>query len=155
MAVFIQNDHPNLPVTPDVISDHGEKLLSIANKKHYELSILLTTDIKIQEINKLWRRKDKSTNVLSFPQNDDSSEINPSLGDIIISIDTGLREAKQKEVTIQSQLLILLIHGFVHLLGYDHERSQQEREKSQLLETEYLKQCQEYQDIKAKPLTTL
>jgi pyridoxine 5-phosphate synthase len=92
-----------------------------------ELSILLVDDKRMAELNIAYRRKKGATNVLSFPI---SEEMNFSgqeqLGDIVISVDTARKEAGLKGVTCHQRIERLLIHGFVHLLGYDHERSEQE-----------------------------
>ncbi|MEP3198481.1 MAG: rRNA maturation RNase YbeY [Lentilitoribacter sp.] len=87
-----------------------------------ELSLLLTDDASIQEINSKWRRQDKATNVLSFP----TKEIEvgetplPLLGDIIFAHETILREAGELTKSFEEHLTHLFIHGFLHLLGYDH-----------------------------------
>jgi probable rRNA maturation factor len=87
-----------------------------------ELSLLLTNDASIKEINSKWRRQDKATNVLSFP----TKEIEvgetplPLLGDIIFAHETILREAEELTKSFEEHLTHLFIHGFLHLLGYDH-----------------------------------
>ena len=87
------------------------------------LSILLVDDQEISHLNKQYRQKKGPTNVLSFPLSESSLK---ELGDIVISLDTAQREAKAKRVTLHSHLTWLITHGFLHLLGYDHERSEQE-----------------------------
>ena len=85
---------------------------------HSELSVLLTTDREIQKLNREYRKKDKPTDVLSFPTDDESQLI---VGDVVISIPTLLRQAKEYDVTPREEFLRLLIHGTLHLLGHDHE----------------------------------
>ena len=89
-----------------------------------EVSIVFTDDREIHDLNRSYRGKDKPTDVLSFSQLENSDEIAPSssLGDIVISLDTTLRQAKEYRVTPDTELLRLLIHGLLHLLGYDHEK---------------------------------
>src|SRR5262245_10816607 len=92
-----------------------------------EVSILITSDAKIRKINREWRHKDKATDVLSFPLLEEG-EIRALgkmarkkkisewyLGDIVISVDTALRQAKQKKISLREELAILLVHGFLHL----------------------------------------
>lgn len=91
----------------------------------YEISILLTNDKEIQKLNNQWRGKDKATNVLSFPQLSDLEEIPKNafplhLGDIVFSYETILDEAKAQDKQFKNHFLHLLIHGILHLLGYDH-----------------------------------
>jgi probable rRNA maturation factor len=99
-----------------------------------ELSILLTSDEGIRTLNRRWRAKDKATDVLSFPlfdleslralgrQAGKGAELPPwELGDIVISVDTAKRQAKDHGLTLRQELDLLLVHGILHLLGFDHE----------------------------------
>ena len=83
-----------------------------------EISLLLCADEKIKELNRNWRGIDKPTNVLSFPQGDVAHLA--MLGDIAISFDTIHREAKAEGKTLQDHYTHMVIHGFLHLLGFDH-----------------------------------
>jgi probable rRNA maturation factor len=88
-----------------------------------ELSVLFTDDAQIQRINMQWRGKDKPTNVLSFPSAPVSAggPLPPILGDIVLAAETVAREAHQEGKPLADHLTHLLIHGFLHLAGYDHE----------------------------------
>jgi probable rRNA maturation factor len=96
--------------------------------KPYEVSLTLCDDTSIQNINKEWRDKDKATNVLSFPQFDDFLEetgmipdgVNVPIGDIFIAYDTVKQESVTQDKTFKDHALHMFIHGFLHLLGYDH-----------------------------------
>ena len=82
------------------------------------------TDQTIHELNRQYRNKDRPTDVLSFPLAD---EVCPTLlGDVVISIDTARRQARQRKRAFADELRALLIHGILHLLGYDHEVSEGE-----------------------------
>lgn len=87
-----------------------------------ELSVLLTDDASIKEINSEWRKQDKATNVLSFPTKELSVGDTPLplLGDIIFAHETILREAEELTKSFEEHFTHLFIHGFLHLLGYDH-----------------------------------
>lgn len=87
-----------------------------------ELSVLLTDDASIKEINSEWRKQDKATNVLSFPTKELSVGDTPLplLGDIIFAYETILRESEELTKSFEEHLTHLFIHGFLHLLGYDH-----------------------------------
>lgn len=99
---------------------------------------MLVSDSAIRRLNRDFRAKDKATDVLSFPQLDASGEVPLSaksiaskappsmLGDVVISIDTARRQARELDQSIAHRLRTLLIHGLLHLLGYDHERSKAE-----------------------------
>lgn len=83
-----------------------------------EMSVVLCTDKYIQDLNKQWRDKDAATDVLSFPQNDPDSVL---LGDVVISVETASEQAKKRAIDLKDEIRILLVHGTLHLLGYDHE----------------------------------
>jgi probable rRNA maturation factor len=93
-----------------------------------ELSILFTNDRAMRELNAKWRRKDKPTNVLSFPQASGAM-----LGDIVLAAETLAREAALADKPLEDHMAHLIIHGFLHLLGYDHE-DEAEAEKMEQLE---------------------
>lgn len=88
-----------------------------------ELSFVLAGDSTLQSLNKQWREKDKPTNVLSFPGEDISVGESASLmlGDIVISLETTKREAALENKVFEDHLSHLVVHGFLHLFGYDHE----------------------------------
>jgi probable rRNA maturation factor len=93
-----------------------------------EISVRLTDDAEVHALNRQWRDKDKPTNVLSFPMvqpdlisvigNADDGEL--LLGDIVLARETCLREAAEKSVTAAEHCSHLVVHGMLHLLGYDH-----------------------------------
>lgn len=88
-----------------------------------ELSIVFTDDNDIRELNKAYRDKDKPTDVLSFSQLEGGNQIasNTLLGDIVISLDTAQSQATELGVSFNQELVRLIIHGILHLFGYDHE----------------------------------
>jgi probable rRNA maturation factor len=85
-----------------------------------ELSILLTDDAEQRELNGQWRGKDTATNVLSFPQIEPFGPVTGLLGDITLARETLIREAKEQGVTFEAHFTHLVVHGFLHILGYDH-----------------------------------
>lgn len=87
------------------------------------LSVLLTGDVEIHQLNLHYRGKDKPTDVLSYAAGDNSfPDPDPTLGDLVISFETARKQAKEYGVTVERELLRLLIHGILHLIGYDHEK---------------------------------
>jgi probable rRNA maturation factor len=100
----------------------------VKSERPIELSIRLATDGEVKELNARWRGKDKPTNVLSFPQcaPEELSRIAPAgpevmLGDIVLARGVCEREAQEKGVSLEEHATHLLIHGTLHLLGYDHQ----------------------------------
>jgi probable rRNA maturation factor len=116
-----------------------KKLLEDLACDKLELSILFTDDKRIAELNKQYRGKDKPTNVLAFPMDEDPTDVETGmLGDVVISVDTALREAAGTGETPGETVYRLVVHGLLHLLGYDHERSPRDekimfREQARLL----------------------
>ena len=104
-----------------------------------ELSLVFTDDASIREINAEWRSQDKATNVLSFPAFplQPGGKPGPMLGDIIIARETVEREAIDLEKSFDDHLTHLMVHGFLHLFGYDHMNNR-EAERMEGLETRIL-----------------
>lgn len=86
-----------------------------------EISILLTDDAKIRELNRTYRRKDQPTNVLSFPSEDKTESGTRFYGDVALAFETLNREALEEGKRIDAHLTHLVVHGVLHLLGFDHE----------------------------------
>ncbi len=92
-----------------------------------ELSISIVGDLEIAKLNKKYLNRDGPTNVIAFPmQEGDFSTINSNLlGDVVISIDTAKKEAELAEITTKERFYQLLVHGILHLFGYDHGESEE------------------------------
>ena len=92
------------------------------------LSVLIVDDREIQKINRDYLGKDSPTNVISFAmQEGEGQGVQPHLlGDVVISAETAARDANEAQVSFDSELYFLLLHGILHLLGYDHERGTEE-----------------------------
>lgn len=86
-------------------------------------SVAFVSDRRMKELNKLFRGKDSTTDVLSFPHEADEFETHEEhfLGDIVISVEQAARQAKENELTLDNEIKQLMLHGVLHLCGYDHE----------------------------------
>ncbi|QFU14927.1 rRNA maturation RNase YbeY [Microvirga thermotolerans] len=103
-----------------------------------EASVMLTDDAAIRELNREWRGKDKPTNVLSFPAPEQPGIEGPRhLGDIALAYETLVREAEEESKTLADHFAHLIVHGVLHLLGYDHE-VEEEAEAMEALEVKAL-----------------
>lgn len=134
---------PGQPIKVRKFIHLANQLLKECGVNDHTLSVLLVHDEEIAQINSQYRNKNQPTNVLSFPFADgaDASLAGlpiKELGDIIISVDTALREAILYRQPFGERMAWLLIHGLLHLLGYDHERSPNEEQKMQAKEQELL-----------------
>jgi len=94
-----------------------------------ELSIVLTGDERIQELNRAYRDQDKPTDVLAFSQLEGELADGASalLGDVIVSVPTALHQARSRKVDLTSELTMLLAHGLLHLVGWDHDTPAKDR----------------------------
>lgn len=102
----------------------ARRILSASGCPDAELSVLIVDDDEIRIINRDYLGRDKTTNVISFAmQEGEGAGIQPGLlGDVVISADTAARDAAEAGLPFASELYFLLLHGILHLLGYDHER---------------------------------
>jgi len=101
---------------------------SVERARKGELSILLTDDAHIRTLNRDYRGKDKATNVLSFPVPPPA----PLLGDIVLAYETVRKEAQEKQICLEDHLTHLIIHGWLHLQGYDHQTEAEARKMESL-----------------------
>jgi probable rRNA maturation factor len=107
-----------------------------------EVSVRLTSDEEVRTLNREYRHRDKPTNVLSFPMvqpdlletltNSDDGEV--LLGDIVLAHGVCAHEAGEKQVTVEAHATHLIVHGTLHLLGYDHEQGEAEAEAMEEIE---------------------
>ena len=127
MEIQIDNRQETHPVPQSAILEKGKVILNALALSDRELSLSFVDDEEMREINGQYRGKDATTNVLSFAMDDgDSSFVSPLLGDVIISCDTAVREADDRGVTLDQRYSQLLVHGILHLAGYDHELGEDE-----------------------------
>ena len=97
--------------------------LGLSGANASEVSIVFTDDASIQKLNAEWRGKDRPTNVLSFPafQIAVGASLPPMLGDIVLASETVAREAALEARPLAHHISHLIVHGFLHLVGHDHE----------------------------------
>ncbi len=117
-------------INKDFLERIAEKVLIGENKQGLELSIVLVCQDRIKELNKKYRRRNKSTDVLSFGYGDSD--------EIVICLQEIKKNAKKFRSTFKKELVRVLIHGILHLLGYDHEKSGKEAQIMKKRESHYL-----------------
>ena len=138
---LLYTDEENSSLTYEFFMKIAEAVFDYLNNKEnqYEISLLITNDETIHQLNKEYRQKDKPTDVLSFPMEDDIM-----LGDIVISLDTAKNQALEREIGLEREIAFLFIHGLLHLLGYDHETSVEDEKEMFALQEEILKKLIDY-----------
>ena len=128
MQIFITDEQTECVIDHEKLEGQIGNILIALKCEEKEISILLADDKKIRKLNNQYRGQDQATDVLSFPQNEGEEEgLNPNLlGDVVISTVTARRQSTQHKLSLEEELVLLLTHGILHLLGYDHERSDEE-----------------------------
>lgn len=110
-----------------MIDRKAEAILSALGFNDEELSILLIDDERMASLNEEYRGKKGPTNVLSFSMREgEFGGLTPLLGDVVISVETAFREAEDAAIALDERLSQLLVHGILHLVDYDHERSEED-----------------------------
>lgn len=118
---------------PERIRKKAQAILDALDSPESELSIVIVNDAEIAALNQEYLHHQGPTNVISFPmQEGDFSGVNPGLlGDVVISIDTAENESQEAGIDIEERFDELLVHGILHLFGYDHVT---DREKETIME---------------------
>ena len=110
----------------DTFNVIASRVLRAAGEAEAFLSLEIVGDGRMRRLNRIFRRRDKTTDVLAFATREGPGPPSSLLGDIVISLPQAIRQARQHQQPIDHELVILLIHGVLHLCGYDHERNQHE-----------------------------
>lgn len=126
MGVDITNKIGSKKVSVRKLRDATRSVLKYLDQDQSELSLVLVDNREIQDLNHRYRNKNEPTDVLSFPPGEGLPEGVSLLGDVIISLEQAERQAAKRRTTLEDEVESLLIHGILHLLGYDHERSRSE-----------------------------
>jgi probable rRNA maturation factor len=139
MKVQIENRQTQVKIERKIIRNTILNIFKILDCTEGEISICFTDDKNIKQLNKQYLGKNKATNVLSFSmQEGEYGNINPQvIGDVIISVETAQKDAIKGNLAVVQEINFLLIHGILHLSGYNHENtSEKEATKMQQKEKE-------------------
>ncbi len=122
--IDIRSPQRKYKVDQDLIRANSKAILSLCGLRDTDLSILIVNNRRIKELNKRYRGINRPTDVLAFPMNERGSGVQPRLlGDIVISMEKTYSQARERGHSPECEFLILLTHGILHLIGYDHEIS--------------------------------
>lgn len=130
MPTFVARNAKRAPsIDRRLLRTRAERMLDHLGVAEHELSVLLTDDTHIEELNRKHRRKAKPTDVLAFPMETGPAPAGSPrlLGDVVVSLDTALRQARARRRPLIDEVTHLLAHGILHLLGYDHRTDAEER----------------------------
>lgn len=130
-AIIVRSPGVSRAIRSQELQVRAERMLAKLGQSRSELSILLTDDAGIQALNRDYRKKDKPTDVLAFAQEEGlamgAGQGPRLLGDVIISLPTAARQARERRRKMLDEVTFLLGHGLLHLLGWDHRTDDEER----------------------------
>ena len=125
--VEVVNRQRRLKLDTQAWSTFADKALEAIGKNESSATIAFVSDKRIRGLNRQFRGIDKATDVLSFP-----AEEKANLGDIAVSVDTAAGQAKENGLTLEGEIAQLILHGLLHLCGYDHETDNGEMNRLEL-----------------------
>ncbi len=129
MEIFLNDNQDKIKVDTEYWYDFVIKLAELLKlKENSEISITFVDNTEIQSLNKTYRNIDKATDVLSFPFDNSFNLPVEVLGDIVISTEKAVSQSEEYENTLNREIGFLITHGLLHLLGYDHENIEDEKE---------------------------
>lgn len=129
MAVWLRTHLRQTPVRPSTLRRVAQSVLEQTGYPSADVSLTLVGKTRMQRLNRTYRQRDYATDVLAFPMQDASQSPEAFVGDIVICVPVALSQASRFGNTPDEELLRLLIHGTLHLLGYDHETTEREAKR--------------------------
>jgi probable rRNA maturation factor len=130
MAVLVSGTVSAKGIDRRSLARKAKTALEAVGLAAHELSVSLVGDGEIRRLNRDWRGKDRPTDVLSFSLREgDFGDVGGALGDVVISLETAARQAAERGAPIAQEVDRLLVHGILHLAGYDHEASAREERR--------------------------
>ena len=142
MAVYLRVRLTRVTVRQASLRRLAERVLAAVGEAPSELSLDLVGDGRMRRLNREYRKKDRTTDVLAFAMREAGSPVSVLLGDVVISVPTAQRQAKEGGRSLSEELAWLLVHGVLHLCGYDHERSETEARRMKRREQAILRAVQ-------------
>ncbi len=135
MIEIQQVNNENYKVDHELIIHAVEQVLKLHNKTNDDITIRLTDDKEIKELNNLYRKINKTTDVLSFNQDIENPETDRFyLGDIVISLEQTKKQANEQNNSFKKEYVLLAVHGTLHLLGFDHCNKEEKKRMWELQE---------------------
>jgi probable rRNA maturation factor len=150
LKILIDNQQKK-KVQTEFIRQKTKQILNALGCDAHEISLVITDNAQIRELNRTYRGLDKPTNVLAFPmQEGEFSEITPGLlGDLVLSCETALQEAEDADITLKERISQLLVHGILHLMGFDHEQGESQAREMEDKSLALLRKIEPNKDLTA------
>jgi probable rRNA maturation factor len=132
--IEVVNRQRKMPLDCEHWQTFAEKALAILPCNAAGVTVAFVSDRAMRELNRLWRHKQGTTDVLSFPAEQDEFEKvdGPKLGDVVISVEQAARQAKENGLSFVQEVSQLILHGLIHLCGYDHSTDEGEMDRLEL-----------------------
>lgn len=133
-TVEVVNRQRKVAVDSECWREFTEKALRVVPAGEAGVTVAFVSDRRMRELNRMWRHKVGTTDVLSFPAGQDEFEKveGLSLGDVVISVEQAGRQARQHGLKLDEEIAQLILHGLLHLCGYDHETDDGEMNRLEL-----------------------
>ena len=145
MAVLVSGTISAKGIDRRVLGRKANVVLEALDLGASELSLSLVDDAEIRRLNRAYRGKDRPTDVLSFSLREgEFGRVSSALGDVVISLETAKRQGREHGLTLGEEVNRLLVHGILHLAGYDHEISFREERRMKRKEREMLRRIAEW-----------
>jgi probable rRNA maturation factor len=145
MAVLVSGTISAKGIDRRVLGRKANVVLEALDLGASELSLSLVDDAEMRRLNRSWRGKDRPTDVLSFSLREgEFGRVSSALGDVVISLETAKRQGREHGLTLGEEVNRLLVHGILHLAGYDHEISFREERRMRRKEREMLRRIAEW-----------
>jgi probable rRNA maturation factor len=140
MGVLIDNRQSSYKLSQKKIRKKAQAILNALDNPEAELSVVIVDDSEIEALNQKYLNRSGPTNVIAFPMREgEFSDLSPLLlGDVVISTETAGREALNSGISVETRLDQLLVHGILHLFGFDHESNQNDAAKMEAKAVELL-----------------
>lgn len=134
MAIEVINRQRKRKINAKQWHEFAERVLQTIGAPDHDAAIVFVSDAAIRKLNRQFRGKDYVTDVLSFPAQAEpfETETKSNLGEVVISLDRALAQAKENKLPIVNETQQLILHGLLHLCGYDHERDNGEMNRLEL-----------------------
>lgn len=131
MSVLVKSHVQSVQVNKPLVARLASNILSAVGELSSELDLTFIGDRRMRRLNRLYRDTDQTTDVLAFAARDvripRAVRLTPwSLGDVVIALPTAVRQARRENRSLNDEIAALLVHGILHLCGYDHERNKRE-----------------------------
>jgi probable rRNA maturation factor len=129
VSVGLSEKNASAPVALNTLEEAARTAFEVTGMQGGEISVVACDDLFIAGLNRAYRGKNSATDVLSFPMQSkaDGEDSEGMLGDIIISVQTTEVQARTLKSTVQEEFIFLFIHGLLHLLGFTHDKPQEEK----------------------------